>query len=119
MSSNFYQVCFVDEILAGTFPTHGSKSVRVLGKLKSYNPVTSVGRLSDPECKTLLTLSVNLRFIEDVSFLKDSLYQITGEIREVGGEKVLNSTTARNIDSTDFQMFKEAIHMRRKFLNKE
>lgn len=118
MLDNFYEVCFVDEILSGTHPTNNSKLVRLIGKLKSYNPASCVGRLSDPECRTLQTLAVNLQYIEDVSFIKDSVYQITGEIEEIGGEKILNSSTARNIDGIDFQMFKEAIYLRRNFLTR-
>lgn len=116
MSHNFYEICFIDEIIAETYPTNNSKQVRVLGKLKSYNPATCIGRLSDPECKILQTLPVNLKNIEDISFIKDSLYQILGEIKDLNGEKILDACIVRNTEGIDVQMFKEAISLRRKFL---
>lgn len=116
MSNNFYEICFIDEILADVYPSNNNHSVRILGKLKSYNPVTCIGRLADPENKTLKTLAVNLQHVDDISFIKDSIYQIIGEIKPISDEKILDACIVKNVDGIDIQMFKEALHLRRKFL---
>lgn len=118
MSHKCYEICFIEEILADDFCIRGSKSVRVIGKLNGYNPGTNIGRLSDPEGKTRQTLLVNLHSVEDVPVVKDSMYEITGEVKEVNSAKILESIISRNVDGIDFQAWKEVIRLRRKFLNK-
>lgn len=118
MSNVFYEICFIDEILAGSYASSTSQLVRVLGKLKSYNPISCVGRLADPECKSVESLVVNLQHIESVSFVKDSVYQVLGEIKDISGEKILHASIVINVEAIDVQMFKKAIFLRRKFLSR-
>ena len=116
MSNVFYEICFIDEILALSHPNN-SQFVRTLGKLKSYNPVSCIGRLADPEGKNLESLVVNLQHIEDISFVKDSIYQVIGELKDISGEKILHASIAVNVDAIDVQMYKKAVFLRRKFFS--
>ncbi|XP_035207548.1 CST complex subunit TEN1-like [Stegodyphus dumicola] len=117
--ADFYEVCFVEEIVSKRYPSNpASKLVRVLGKLKNFDPVTSLGELSDPEAKTYSTLAVNFENISDTPLIRGILYQVVGEVADKGSKITLNASIVRNVDGIDMQMYKEAINLRRQFLSK-
>lgn len=113
---NFHEVCFVDEILSKSYPTI-SKKVRVTGKLTDYNPITSTGRLSSSDYQSSQFLRLNLKYVENTSFIKGHLYQLIGEISS-NEEGILLVKVAKNVDGLDLPMFRKAVNLRRQYLSK-
>ncbi|XP_020585979.1 CST complex subunit TEN1 [Phalaenopsis equestris] len=88
------------------------QSVRVTGKLESYNVESAMAVIVDGGASLLIDTQ-NLR---DICFRTNSIYQFIGELLiPQDGQVTLKARVGRNVDGIDLNLYHQSIQLRRKF----
>ncbi|KAK3718269.1 hypothetical protein QZH41_013177 [Actinostola sp. cb2023] len=92
------------------------KSVRTWGRVLSHDIRSSQVKIKDGTKE----LTVDTAFVEPFAFIRGSMYNFIGELICLAGIPVsLKARTATCIDGMDMNLFKQALDVRRRFLQEE
>eukprot|EP01105_Mastigella_eilhardi_P026746 TRINITY_DN7872_c0_g1_i2.p2 TRINITY_DN7872_c0_g1~~TRINITY_DN7872_c0_g1_i2.p2 ORF type:complete len:138 (+),score=56.24 TRINITY_DN7872_c0_g1_i2:3-416(+) len=106
----------IDELTGGgEYAARDGMSVRVLGRLHELQPARASAVLEDPLNKTA-QLRVDYSDISAFNFAPPALLQVVGELRRDGDAVVLGARVVRSVDGMDVGLYKEALALRRRFL---
>ncbi|EEY55937.1 uncharacterized protein PITG_08683 [Phytophthora infestans T30-4] len=110
------EICQIAEVLVD--PQLQNRSVRITGKLETYDAQRKVARVSFQDVS--MTVETHRLALENLRLQLGSMYQFLGETYacKQGGpvEVRLVARVARNVDSLDIDLFIETLAMRRQFL---
>ncbi|KAL0918537.1 hypothetical protein M5K25_010550 [Dendrobium thyrsiflorum] len=88
------------------------QSIRVTGKLQSYNVESAIAIIVDGGA----TLLIDTQHLRDINFRTNSIYQFIGELLiPHDGQVVLKARIGRNVDGIDLNLYHQSIQLRRKF----
>ncbi|KAH0461090.1 hypothetical protein IEQ34_008665 [Dendrobium chrysotoxum] len=88
------------------------QSIRVTGKLQSYNVESGIAIIVDGGA----TLLIDTQHLRDINFRTNSIYQFIGELLiPHDGQVVLKARIGRNVDGIDLNLYHQSIQLRRKF----
>ncbi|XP_078446889.1 telomere-capping, CST complex subunit isoform X2 [Wolffia australiana] len=88
-------------------------SIRVVGRLVSYNIETALAVVGGEGDATLV---VNTRYLRDISFLVGRLYQFIGElVIPHNSNASLLARVGRNVDGMDLHLYHQSLLLLRQF----
>ncbi|XP_078158707.1 CST complex subunit TEN1-like [Carex rostrata] len=93
------------------FFKHG-QSLRVTGRLQSYQAETGIAEMSDGN----VILKIDTRHLSDLIFSAGSLYQFIGEL-VIGfntQDVLLQARVGRMVDGLDLNLYQQSLHLSRK-----
>ncbi|KAJ3676116.1 hypothetical protein LUZ60_003528 [Juncus effusus] len=95
---------------SSAFFKHG-QSLRVIGKLESFEIETGIVVISDGGFK----LKIDMQHLRDFNFRTGSLYQFIGELKfGHDNDAMLEARIGRNVDGLDLNLYKQSLQIRRK-----
>ncbi|TDH66182.1 hypothetical protein CCR75_004900 [Bremia lactucae] len=110
------EICQIAEIFAN--PQLQNRSVRITGKLDSYDAQQRVARVSFQGVS--MTVETQQLVLKNLQLRLGSMYQFLGETHAVkkGGQVDVRlvARVARNVDNLDIDLFLETLALRREFL---
>ncbi|KAJ3693922.1 hypothetical protein LUZ60_009402 [Juncus effusus] len=87
------------------------QSIRVIGKLESYEIETGIVVISDGGIK----LKIDMQHLRDFNFRTGSLYQFIGELKfGTEHDAMLEARVARNVDGRDLNLYEQSLQFCRK-----
>ncbi|KAJ0401050.1 hypothetical protein ATCC90586_004155 [Pythium insidiosum] len=95
-------------------PRLQQRSVRITGKLESYDASNHIALVSFQGAQ--LTVETRICALEGVELAIGSMYQFIGETYRSHADVRLRARVARNVDNLDIDLFLQALELRRKFL---
>ncbi|XP_071485540.1 CST complex subunit TEN1-like [Diadema antillarum] len=95
------------------------KSVRVMGKLTTYNPVKQLAIITSSEQNQTHQLTISTRLIEPFQARAGSLSQFIGEMPPeipTPADMVVQARVVRCMDGIDTTMYYNAVEIQRRYL---
>ncbi|XP_039136244.1 CST complex subunit TEN1 [Dioscorea cayenensis subsp. rotundata] len=87
-------------------------SLRVTGKLQTYNAETAVAIIADGGT----SLKIHTQYLRGISFRIGSVYQFIGELLiQSDNDVILQARVGRNVDGIDLNLYYQSLQFLRKF----